>query len=349
MDDALDEALLALDGFAPEFGPGLSNHGPMAAEALVALGRDEDVAPFVDAYRRRLVPGPRPGQPLPADQWEQALGRPDRWADWVALFDRQLADDLPAEVAARWVPRLAPGSIGAATHGLIRTAHALRSLDRAEVDGSPRRHELAQALAYWAVRYQELPGPPLLVGHAGVAAALAGLPVLPEEAAQEGLIADQVRHLDMVAAPFEQAVAALAPPGDLHRALAELAAGGAVAYLANAAEGDAVALVHAVTAPMALDLVLPVVRAEDRQGVFAYAWQAVASIHVAYAPRRPSADVAAAGEVGHSPDPAELVAAAVASGDEHAVKLAEAADRAHRVTGHPALPAAVADAATRLG
>ena len=33
----IDEALEMLEGTGPEFTGGLSNHGPMAAEALVAL------------------------------------------------------------------------------------------------------------------------------------------------------------------------------------------------------------------------------------------------------------------------------------------------------------------------
>ena len=361
-DKVMDEALAALDGFAPEFGPGLSNHGPMAAEALVALDRPEDVLPFVAAYRRRLEPGPPPGQALSADEWEGALGRFDRWADWVALFDGELDAEPFDEVTARWVPRLAPGSMAAATHGLIRTAHAVRSLLRTDgvdadepAEPSPRRTELARALAYWAARYQEIPGPPLLVGREGVAAALSGLPVLPEEARQEWLITDQVRHLDMVATPFEQAVAALAEPPDLAAALAALAAGGAAAYLANAGGGHEVALVHAVTAPMALDLLLPVLSGSDRPTVFAYTWQAVAALHTAFAPLRgvPEADDRDGPDDRDGDDEpfdlAVLAAAAVASGDEHAIKLAEAAGRAYAVTGHPALPAAAADAAARLG
>ncbi|HVX19980.1 MAG TPA: hypothetical protein VHB02_01390 [Acidimicrobiales bacterium] len=357
-DQVLDDALAALDGYGPEFGHGLANHGPMAAEALVALGRSEDVPAFVTAYRRRLRPAPPPGRALPPGEWEGALGRVDRWADWVALFDRELDAEPFDEVTARWVPRLAPGSMAAATHGLIRTAHAVRSLCRAGATPgsdrpaapSRRRDELARGLAYWAARYQEVPGPPLLVGRDGVEAALAGLPVLPEEAPREWLIADRVRHLDMVAAPFEQAVAALAPPDDPAAALAQLAAGGAVAYLANAEDGDAVALVHAVTAPMALDLLLPVVDGADRPTVFAYAWQAVAALHACFAPRRgapPAVD-----DRGGDDEPfdqAVLAAAAAASGDEHAIKLAEAAYRAYAATGHPALPAAAVDAASRLG
>src|SRR3989442_4733817 len=54
----IDEALEMLSDTGPEWGYGelqaLSNHGPMGAEALCALGRDEAVVPWVERYKRRL-------------------------------------------------------------------------------------------------------------------------------------------------------------------------------------------------------------------------------------------------------------------------------------------------------
>ncbi len=340
----LDEALTSMATCAPEFGPGLSNHGPMAAEALVTLGRGGEVARYLERYRRRLEPGPEQGRPLPTGAWERSLGLIGRYPEWVATFERELAERSPPEVLATWVPRLAPGSIAAAGHGLLRTAHATRALgaDGAEVaPGSPRSGELARGLAYWAARYQELPGPPVLVGPAPVADALAGLPALPEEAPTESLITDQVRHLDMVATPFEQAVAALAPPEDLTAALDALALGGARAGLADAEGDHGIALVHAVTVPLALELVLPSLDPADRPAAFAYCWQAAAALHSAYARNREPAGGRSPG-AGARHEPGALVDAAVESGDEHAIKLTEACLRAHARTGQPALLAAAA-------
>jgi len=264
----------------------------------------------------------------------------------VATFEAELGAGPAPDVVARWVPRLAPGSVAAAGHGLIRTAHAVRALTRADRPG--RRAELAQGLAYWASAYQELPGPPLLVGPLDVARALAGLPPLPDEAPEEDLISARLGHLAMIAKPFEQAVAALAVPGDLVPALDALATGGAAAYLDNAEGGHGIALVHAVTVPMALELLLPWLGPEDAVTAFAYAWQAAAALHAAFAPvraggvgppGRPSAD---------PPSPDDLVAGAVESGDEHAIKLTEATLRAHARLGAPVLRAAPADAAWRF-
>ena len=57
MTDPLDEALTLLAATAPEYGShGLTNHGPMAAEALVQLERADAVLPL-------LPPPPRPRKP----------------------------------------------------------------------------------------------------------------------------------------------------------------------------------------------------------------------------------------------------------------------------------------------
>ena len=53
-----------------------------------------------------------------------------------------------ATCSSEWVPRLSPGVIAAAFHGVIRTGHAVRSLDAVETPA--RRRELAEGLGYWA-------------------------------------------------------------------------------------------------------------------------------------------------------------------------------------------------------
>jgi hypothetical protein len=340
--EQLDAALGVFATTAPLFGShGLSNHGPMAAEVLEHLGQGDDIAAWVKRYRPRLDSVSPGTDALSEHEWPEGLGRSELFPQWLALFERELADRPVGVVVAEWVPRLVPGTVGAATHGLIRTGHALRAFGAA--DTPARRLELAFGLAHWAAQYQELPGPPLLIGHQGVTGALADLPYLPEETPDEFRITDQVAHVADIPEEFEQSVASLGHSGDALDLLDELAIGGARAYLRNAASGNPIALVHAVTGPLALELVLPHVAEEDRDAALAYAWQAVASIHVAYGIDR------------HSPLPddrvlsaEELIAGAVASGDEHALKLTEAALRCHARTGEPDLLRAAADAAVRL-
>jgi Questin oxidase-like len=342
--DQLDAALTLLADHAPEFGPRrLSNHGPMVAEVLGHVGRPEAIAPWVARYRTRLSPAPPPAdRPLSEEAWPGALGQRDRFPEWLALFETELADRPTAAVVGEWVPRLVPGCVGAAGHGLIRTGHGLRALGAH--DTAPRRLEVGIGLAYWASCYQELPGPPLLIGQQRVPTALAELPYLPEEAPRAGLISDRVAHVADIGDEFEQAVASLGFEGDVVGLLDELALGGARAFLANADAESPVALVHTVTLPMALELVLPWLSTEDHSAALGYAWQATAALHVAYAvDRHPPA-----GPPGDHPAAAALVDAALESGDEHAIKFTEALLRSHGRTGQPDLLRAAADASRRL-
>lgn len=340
--EALDDALTVFATTAPLYGRfGLANHGPMAAEALARLGRHDAIADWVAQYRKRLDEAPLPARPLTEEDWPAALGQTGRFPEWLALFEREIADRPVAAVVGEWTPRLLPGAVGAATHGLIRTGHALRALGAA--DTPPRRLEVANGLAFWASSYQELPGPPLLIGHEGVTDALADLPYLPEDAPQAALIGDRVAALADIADEFEQAVASLGWTGGAVDLLDQLAAGGALSYLRNADAGGAIGLLHAVTSPLACELLLPWLAQEDRDAALGYVWQAAAALHVAYDVDRLGLPPSAA-----PPSAESLVERAVASGDEHAIKLTEAALRSFGRSGDAALLLAAADACERL-
>jgi hypothetical protein len=340
--EALDDALTIFATTAPNYGSvGLANHGPMVAEALAHLGRSDAIGGWVAGYRTRLDEAPTPARPLSEEEWPAALGHEDRFPEWLALFEREIADRPVAAVVGEWVPRLLPGAVGSATHGLIRTGHALRGLG--EADTPPRRLEVANGLAFWAASYEELPGPPLLIGHEGVAAALADLPYLPEDAPQAFLISDRVAAVAGIADEFEQAVASLGWTGDATELLDHLATGGSVAYLRNADEGGAIGLLHSVTSPLACELVLPWLAEEDRDAALGYVWQAVAALHVAYDIDRTTPTPTDA-----PPSAEDLVERALASGDEHAIKLTEAALRSFGRSGDAVLLLAAADACERL-
>ena len=340
----LDDALTVFAATAPRYGSlGLANHGPMAVEALAHLGREDAIADWVEHYRSRLEPAlPPADRPLSEEDWPKALGEEDRFAEWLTLFEREVADRPPVAVVGEWAPRLLPGTVGAATHGLIRTAHAVRAL--AAADTPARRLELAIGLAFWASTYQELPGPPLLIGKEGVPDALADLPYLHEDAPRQLLISDMVAQVADIADEFEQGVASLGWSGSPVELLDELAWGGALAYLRNADDGGAIGLLHAVTSPMACELILPWLPVEDRDAALGYVWQAVAALHVAY-------DIDRKSELAEretlSAD--ALVDRAIASRDEHAIKLTEAALRNYGRTAEPVLLWAAADAGTRFG
>jgi hypothetical protein len=155
MSGELDEVYERMRATGPEFDGWLSNHGPMAADALLRLESGADVHAWLDGYARRLEEAPRPRWPIAAADWRSALGDPGRLGDWPAFFDRELAEQPWEQVLATWWPRLVPGALASATHGLIRTGHAVRALREEETPA--RLGELAQALGYWAARWVPAP------------------------------------------------------------------------------------------------------------------------------------------------------------------------------------------------
>ncbi|GGN46656.1 hypothetical protein FHR83_008507 [Actinoplanes campanulatus] len=124
----LDEVYERLCDTGPEFDGWLSNHAPMAAEALIHHGHADRVHRWLDDYRRNLEPRPRGISPIVADEWRDALGDPTRTGDWLNFFEREITMDPWPDVLARWWPRLLPGIAAGATHGVIRVGHAVRAL-----------------------------------------------------------------------------------------------------------------------------------------------------------------------------------------------------------------------------
>jgi hypothetical protein len=176
LDDAFDR-LAVLDFEIPNR---FVNHGPMACEALAALGLDGRIGSWAHSMLARVGPDARP---ITAEMnrrfgWEAALGDYRRLPEWMGFFDERIGVDGWPSVVADWVPRLMPGLVGALFHGVIRTAHAVRAISIVETPS--RRAELARALAHWAIWYQ--PGQPL----AEVVAAVDDVRAAVTEAASDG-------------------------------------------------------------------------------------------------------------------------------------------------------------------
>ncbi len=148
---ALDEAFDRLAAAPFELPDGFVNHGAMACEALATLGFDQEVGTWSRRFAR--ISGPRvTSKAAVAFQWPDALGDYRRLPELIGFFEQAIETDGWPAVAETYIPRLMPGLSTALFHGAIRTAHALRAIDR--TDTAPRRQELARALGYWAARFQ---------------------------------------------------------------------------------------------------------------------------------------------------------------------------------------------------
>ena len=145
----------------------------MAADAMIRLGGGDRVERWVENYRVQLAPAPQPGNLVTTENWRRNLGRIDRLGDWDSYFRRQLDRQPWQLVLATWWPRLLPGAAAGATHGLIRTAHAVRNLVESADPDPLLVDELGAGLSYWAARHQPLPGNPSLDGRLTLPEAMA--------------------------------------------------------------------------------------------------------------------------------------------------------------------------------
>ena len=331
---ALDDALAAVAPFDIELRNGNSNHAPMVAEALCSLGRPDAVAPWLDRYRPRMQPRPAPGQPIGAD-WQAALGRRDRFADWAVFFAEELSLAGWPDLLDRWIDRLAPGFCAAATHGPIRVGHAVRGLSKGETPA--RRRELGDALAGWAATYRELPVADVAAPRADPRQAIAAVPIVPRERRRAGNIVAGLAGLADFP-EFASVIGLLDTSGDLDARFAALADAFACVFIAHARNiPTAIAFIHAVTSLSALANMAPHLAAGTTRRTLGYAWQAAAGIYACYAGEAPSP---ASIETSEN-DPAALSDGAVANGDEHVIKFTEACLTRHAVCASPAYPAAV--------
>ncbi len=334
--DRLDDALEILDGAGPEYGGGLSNHGPMAAEALFALERADAVVPWTERYRRKLGDEPAPGQPVERAAMREALGQMRRYPDWLALFQEEFREGPWEPAADSWVYELAPGFAAAAAHGVIRVGHAARSLARHDTPG--RRKELARGFAYWAATHQTLPREESRPAHLAPREALAHVSRLPEDVRRTGSIAQGLKLVSML--PDFPGVISLVDAGASESFVAALGEAFARVFLAGTKpSGRTIALIHAVTGPAAAGLLLPHVSPRTAARLTACAWQAGAAIYAVFG-KPPDSDEAGAPVATRE----ALIAGAVKSGDEHAIKFTEACLRLDAAAPSPAFRSAASRA-----
>lgn len=341
----LDPALVRFQLGRLELAGGWANHGPMAAEALVALGHEALIPAFVDIYAPRLGTL-APGRPLEPSEQPAALGS-GADADWVATLLDGLQTLGWRSLLDTWLPRLLPGLFAGATHGLLRTAHAVRALQAEETE--VRMRELAFGLAYWASRYQGLPGRPGsdAVDRLPAEVLLVEIPLVPLEQRLPGLFSRAVRVLED-RPEFAASVARLDldtdEPGEI---LSSLCAQGAALYLAH--PEHRLAYAHCVTAPSALRLLAPHLGQGPLREAAGFAVQAACALHATHGLRGPEAAPIDAEIERLAEAPDEMRYRAACSAEEHAIKLCEACLRENGIAPDPRLRWAAADAAIRMG
>ncbi|MFE7356929.1 questin oxidase family protein [Streptomyces sp. NPDC057543] len=307
----LDEALERLHAAGPERNGWLSNHGPMAVEALCRHGQAPAVHRWLDHYSHNLEDMPDPASPVTAANWREALGDPRRIADWTRYFERETAERPWREVLAEWWPRLLPGIAAGATHPVIRVGHCVRTL-LAGATSAPRITELAHGLGYWAARHRPLPPLTRLTPAPNAAAALDSVPPVPE---QSGGIRDRLAQLT----GFPTWPQRLTDDPDEARTRLEELVRAATHRYATHGYAEPIMLVHAATAPNAVLRTLPALPRALWAPSLRAAWAASAAVTAAYSPAGPAPYTPAVASA------EELFARAAAHGDDHTIKFTDTA------------------------
>ncbi len=336
--DAMHEAMEMCSDLGYEMVPGFATHWAMGSDTLIALGHADLVHGWINQYRviHRHYDPPEPSDVIDdtdENSWRGALGEFGRAGDWQRLFERSLAESTWQEVLLRWWPRLVPGVAAGLTHGLIRTTHAVRNIERSDgVASYLQLRELACGLGYWASRYVAPPAVPMANGDVALAEVVAAIPRLDPAnkipLKQKGRLA----HIyEMEGWPA--AVAKLSVPVDFGAALSELTLGFARVNLAHLDQFP-VPLLHSVTAPAAMRLMLPHLPEELHGPSFWAVWQASASLLSTFATERRPAEQATSEGV-ETLSEAELVARALENQDEHVIKFTEACLREYAIQPNP--------------
>ncbi|MGD9589100.1 MAG: questin oxidase family protein [Pyrinomonadaceae bacterium] len=337
--EVIDDALKMLSEIAP-----LTNHGPMAAEALVAMGRADRVIPFVERYRDRFSsPYPPRYQTVSDQNWQAALSDHRRITDWIDLIEREIKDIGWRQTVEKWCDRLAPGLSAAAAHGLIRTGHAVRSLGRSDTEA--RRRELANGLGYWAAFYQALPEVPVggepATRSSTIQDAVARIPILPVEMRLRGSIMSQLTALNDFG-DFRRTIDSVELQGKPAELLSGVTEAFASIYMKHVSRRNDIALIHAVTGSTSIRHLLPYLSAPTAAKMLRYGWQAAAGIY----------SISGNETVNKVPDErldqAGLIDRASTSNEEHAVKFTEACVSEFRLNPKPIYLLAAKDALERL-
>jgi hypothetical protein len=313
----------------------------MTILARLRLGADEaDVERFVAEQTSRWEEWPGRQAPITEETFGEALGDPARLTDWRDYFVGRLRPGGWRHILGEWAPRLAPGVMAAATHGLIRTAYGVMYLE--EEDTLPRRIELGIGLASWAARFQPLPKPSGRATHADPTALLMDAGLLPAERRVKGLIFTRVKPLNGDPAfPALAGGLAIADPVGALNALSKTAAR---LYLANPGR-SAITFIHCLTATHALRRVGPYVTAPERISAVRHLWSAIAALYMA------DADAPLTGEEGGALTPEEknlaqdmsrMEAAALTKDEDHVAKYAFSCREENRLNPDPLYPTALA-------
>ena len=325
-----DDCLTVLRARGPLLTNGLINHAPMVAEAFSALGEADVALDWTRSYESKAQTREPATDPVNSETWQDALGAGyERAADWRLYFSAEI-DRLGWKAATDlWCARLAPGFATGAVHGIIRVGHAVRALAHGETDA--RKQELADALGLWASAYRTLRvAPSRLDKQLPPATALPLVPRLPpDERPKSGAITAGVKKALEIPG-FPEAFNWLDMSGRLEQVGVETGRAFAEVFLAQVnAPYAAIVFTHAITGVGAVLNIAPHVCRGTTRILLRHGWHAGCALVAVFAD-----DIEPHPAAGEGPEsPEDIVAGAIAHGDDHVIKLSEACLSLYHASG----------------
>lgn len=312
----------------------LANHAPMVLIILDQMGAsDRQMANWYERYStdHGLVMAPPATQGINAHTWRESLGERAREADYRRFFEAETERLGIAAVIRLYLPSLIGGVAASALHPLMRLTYGVLAQNQAEV---------GTALGYWAACHLPLPSPLRLNKASPKSKRPTPKPPIstedPADILAKVTTIDGIRdyqtdtdllwhHIRAVGAlpGFAPLIGQLCFTRSTPQHMAAIALGLYAVTLDFAA-------LHAVTSLHWARLVSPYL--DDPEPLYRALWQVIAALvpKIGF-PALPSADQL--NEMRQSPAPPwpDIIAAALASQDEHDVSLAFSAAQEDRV------------------
>ncbi|TGK44724.1 questin oxidase family protein [Leptospira andrefontaineae] len=334
-EDTMEKVLEYLEPYGPDLKNGLSNHAPMACEALIAMGKRESIFPWLERYGNQFLEKKKPRNKIYSGDWKDFLGIPDTYPEWENFFNAELEEGPWQKTISEWAVKLAPGICADATHGVIRTGHAVRSLTRKE--SRRRRRELASGLAVWASAYLELPTSFDSLLGLEPEDAIQKVDFVPEESKNfEGTIVSSLQGLgdyDL----FSPVIGYLNVSNQPEEVISGLSEGFSRVVLNNVEDNlSAIVFIHSVTSVSALRSILPFLNEYEKKSLLRYSWQSGAALFSAFG-KKMNLELP---ERLENESREEMIARAIEHGDEHAIKFTEVCLKEFEFNPSPAYYAA---------
>ena len=274
--------------------------------------------------------------------WKNAIGKPERISDWIEFFNKEIKVWGWKKVINEWADSLAPGLAGAATHGVIRTGHAVRSLEK--IGNLIRTNELANGLAYWAGTFQVLPiteDPE--TQNLELSAALKKIPILPKDNYKRSRsIMRDLENLERFD-DFKVVANLIEFKGREEQFLTKMVSAFAEAYITKVNSQNLIRLIHIITSLSSFRSIYPYVRKKTRKKLLNYGWLSSAGLY-SISGENPNSTFSFEKEINIE----NLINKAALSHEVHAIKFTEACLREYQFHKNPLFIQIANDAVKRL-